>query len=181
LLEFFPVPLLVGLIPLAALLPALIRQKRGPGRIAGIVLFYVYLLLVLGAEFFPVPVGAHDRQSLPDLLRSPNLNLVPFYFGPHTDGFERQIAAGCLLNLLLTVPFGFAIGFFRPLKSRDLLWLAPAVGLGLEFAQFLACLAFGGYYRSVDINDSLFNAVGIVVGYGLFRVFVKQPGAQVAD
>jgi len=52
-----------------------------------------------------------------------------------------------------------------------MLFLAAGAGLVIETAQFLVSLGIGGRYRGVDINDVLLNAAGVLIGYGLFRVF----------
>jgi len=50
-------------------------------------------------------------------------------------------------------------------------WLSVAVGLVIEVTQFVLDLAIGGAYRTADANDVLFNAIGTLLGYGIFRVF----------
>ena len=39
----------------------------------------------------------------------------------------------------------------------------------LETAQLGVSLLIGAAYRSVDINDVLLNAAGVLLGYALFR------------
>jgi len=50
-------------------------------------------------------------------------------------------------------------------------WLLIAVGLVIEITQYMLDLVIGGAYRTVDANDVLFNAIGILLGYAIFRVF----------
>jgi len=45
------------------------------------------------------------------------------------------------------------------------------LGLGLEITQLLLSLALRYPYRVVDINDAIFNAFGVLLGYGLFKLF----------
>jgi glycopeptide antibiotics resistance protein len=54
-------------------------------------------------------------------------------------------------------------------KGRQLPWLALAVGFSTELTQLATCLILGVNYRSVDINDTLLNALGVLIGYGIFR------------
>lgn len=49
--------------------------------------------------------------------------------------------------------------------------MAVAVGVGIETTQLILSVVLGGVYRSVDINDVLMNAIGVLIGYGFFRVF----------
>ncbi len=88
--------------------------------------------------------------------------------------------------ILLTVPFGFGICFLTSLRGKRLFTLALLTGLALEGVQLFIGLAAGYYYHSVDINDVLLNALGVLVGSGLFRMANKVirmvsvlPGRQV--
>jgi glycopeptide antibiotics resistance protein len=49
--------------------------------------------------------------------------------------------------------------------------VALAVGLSTEGIQLLISLAFQSAFRSVDINDTLLNAFGVLVGYAVFLMF----------
>ena len=98
------------------------------------------------------------------------INLIPFYFGTCWE-LPRLCAVGIYENILMTVPLGFGVSFIARLKSRNFLWLAVAVGLIIETAQFALDLATGIAYRTVDANDALFNAIGILLGYGMFAAF----------
>jgi len=69
------------------------------------------------------------------------------------------------------MPFGFGINFIIPVKKRGLIWLPLAVGLGIEGTELVANLAVGYPYRVVDINDVWMDAVGVLIGYGAFRLF----------
>jgi glycopeptide antibiotics resistance protein len=70
-------------------------------------------------------------------------------------------------NILLTIPLGFGIGYFRkPGFLKIWLW-ALGTGIALEGIQLLTKLVFVSY-RVVDINDAIMNALGVLIGYGLF-------------
>ena len=45
-----------------------------------------------------------------------------------------------------------------------------AVGLGLELSQLAASLAFQSSFHVADINDSILNAIGVLLGYAVFRI-----------
>ena len=99
------------------------------------------------------------------------MNLVPFSFG----ACDPLIL--CLRNIyeniLLTIPFGFGISFISKIKPSNIYWLALAVGLVLEIIQLVISLIVHSAFRVVDINDVLLNAIGVLIGYGLFRIFGK--------
>ncbi len=79
-------------------------------------------------------------------------------------------------NILLTIPFGFGICFLTSLRGKRLFTLALITGLTLEGVQLFIGLVAGYYYHSVDINDVLLNALGVLVGSGMY-LMVNAHGA----
>ena len=101
------------------------------------------------------------RTPVPSILS--RVNLIPFRFGDLFDFPPIYVIHELGGNILLTLPFGFLFPLLPPIKTRQILWLAIAVGLSTELAQLVMCLIVGGSYRSVDINDVLLNALGVLV------------------
>ncbi len=161
-------------IPLLVISLALLWRRRSKSYLFFFSLFYVYLLLVLIETLFPVPLEASGysfRHDLASILSHVILRL--FYFGPDapTD-FVRFIFYTQLIdNIMLTLPFGFGINFIVRVKPRAMIWLPVAMGLGIEAMQLAANLAVRYPYRVVDINDVWMNAMGVLIGYGAFRLF----------
>jgi len=172
-LEFFPYPFLIGLGILSLILAVLRHRKYSFSYLLCFGVFWVYLMLVVSATLFPIPIvngEAASWQSTKYIFA--RINLIPFdysryYILNRRYIFFREIAA----NILLTVPFGFGISFITWFRARHILWLAPAVGFGIETMQLALCLALGLYYRGVDISDALVNALGVYLGYSAFVVF----------
>ena len=125
--------------------------------------FGIYLIGVVSAVIFPIHI---PEASIP-LRFKLQLNLIPFNFGSCDFHCLRNIYE----NILLTIPFGFGISFITKIKARNMIWLAIAVGLILEITQLVISLTVRSPFRVVDINDVILNAVGILLGYGLFRIF----------
>ena len=102
----------------------------------------------------------------------PSINLIPFYFGSC-----GELPGACLMNIigniLLTVPFGFGVSFVMRLKAKDILWLAIGVGLAFETIQLIVSVIFRSSFRSVDINDVILNAAGVLLGFVIFGIFVR--------
>ena len=48
-----------------------------------------------------------------------------------------------------------------------------AVGFGIELSQLFINWILGYSYRVVDVTDALLNAVGVLIGYGFFRLFSR--------
>ena len=178
-LEFGIVEWLIGIAVLIILLPILWRQKRSFLYLFFFSAFWVYLLILVSVTIFPIPLDVGDTgyrfdniwQQITFMQKMHVMNLMPLYFGTCWE-LPRPCAIGIYQNILMTVPFGFGISFIARLKPRNFPWLAVVLGLVIETTQFALDLAIGGGYRTVDANDVLFNAIGVLLGYGVFRVFV---------
>jgi glycopeptide antibiotics resistance protein len=124
----------------------------------------------LKETLFPLPLDGETRDFMREqgVTFMSRVNLIPFYFGQfaQTEGFLVSAQ-----NIILTMPFGFGLSFIAKFKAKDFLWLALGAGLGIEITQLVISLGLGFPYRIIDINDVLFNATGVLIGYGLFRVF----------
>jgi len=145
------------------------RKKRDLWFILCCFIFGVYLLYVIEKAFFPLYIGgqfANVMRQQPILL---DINIIPFYFGPFTT-FSGALQ-GLILNVILTIPFGFGIHFIVSIKPKHLFMIAIGVGLTIETIQLILSILLGYAYRVIDINDSLMNILGVLIGYFLFRLF----------
>jgi glycopeptide antibiotics resistance protein len=114
---------------------------------------------------FPFPVG------IPNPHFRPSINLIPFNFG-YCDPLVKSLCLRNLYeNILLTIPFGFGVSFIIRIKPKNIFWLALTFGLALELIQFIISIVVQSPFRIVDINDVMLNAMGVLVGYGIFRLF----------
>ncbi len=123
-------------------------------------------------------------EQLSRLYHYHGLNLVPFYFGEYCQELHRACRIGIIENILMTVPFGILYPLLHPLPTSRIPLLALGVGLATELSQLLTMLLIGSNYRTVDINDTIFNALGVLLGYGLlrlgqnFRYFLPSPAGR---
>jgi len=182
-LEFFPYPLFAGLIILLVTLFFLLRRKKSISYLVFFSFFWVYMLIVAGMTIFPIPLDIGMRTPLLGILR--RINLQPLYFGGLFSLHTHVILQQLIGNVLLTIPFGFGINFLTRIKAMRFPWIALGTGLAIEVSQLVVSLGIGAAYRGVDINDVLLNAVGVLIGYALFRAFgflylalVQQPGKK---
>ncbi len=132
-------------------------------------IFSLYLLFAVDKVFFPIQIDGGYADARRQLPFWSDLNIIPFYFGPY--GLEDALST-VLLNVLLTIPFGFGISFIVNIRPRVILWIAPCVGLSFEGTQLLISIFLRYMYRIMDINDVIMNALGVLIGYGAFLVFV---------
>jgi glycopeptide antibiotics resistance protein len=154
---------------LAMILIILWRKKHSPSYLVCFGLFGVYLLYVIEKVFFPIHLSGQYVDVMRQQASLLDINLAPFYFGHFTT--LSGALPGLILNILLTVPFGFGLNFIVYVKPKHFIWLAPTVGLGIEAIQLIISLLLRYPYRVVDINDFMMNTLGIVIGYIVFRLF----------
>lgn len=176
-LDFDILAWVAGIVSLLVVLAILWKRGYDAPRLFFLSVFWIYILFLLKIAIFPIPVARGIstetvQEILPIMLSTIHLRL--FFFGPFAT--LQSIVVTVLQNLILTIPFGFGANFIKPLKTKDVLWLSIAVGLGIEITQFVIALigVFLGMWSPehiVDINDALLNMIGVWLGYGLFRVF----------
>ncbi|MES2225651.1 MAG: VanZ family protein [Patescibacteria group bacterium] len=98
-------------------------------------------------------------------------NFVPFRtIFPYLLGYKGWIIAGINLvgNVGLLVPIGILAPFvFQNLTWKKSLVLACVAGLVIEGMQVLFRVGI------FDIDDVILNALGVMIGYGVCRIFVN--------
>jgi len=129
------------------------------------------LMYGIDKVFFPLEISGSFSDAMRHLQILSSVNFVPFYFGQFglTAGGLRLL----VYNILLTLPFGFGINFLTRMNVKKIVSVSIFLGLGLEIAQLLLSLALRYPYRVVDINDAIFNAFGVLLGYGFFKLFAR--------
>jgi glycopeptide antibiotics resistance protein len=99
------------------------------------------------------------------------VNLVPFSFGGGVPSFYAN--ASMFLNLVMTAPLGFGLNLLKTIRLTRMVLIALLVGLGFELAQLVLTLYAASPTRGIDITDVILNGLGVLMGYGLFRVFAR--------
>jgi glycopeptide antibiotics resistance protein len=136
-----------------------------------VAVFSAYIVMALQKTFFPLMISGTYPDSMRQVPFMNAVNLIPFYPGPW--GYSESFFVFNMQNILLTMPFGFGISFIARLRAKDFVWLAPALGVSIELAQLLIGLLLRYPFRVVDVNDAIMNALGVLIGYSLFRGFAR--------
>ena len=78
------------------------------------------------------------------------------------------------LNVVLTMPFGFLLPFVKRINSKKtiVIW-AVVLPLLLEGLQLTIGTLTGYTERIIDINDVIFNFIGVIFGFSIFKGFVS--------
>jgi len=145
-----------------------VRRAANRPRVVCIALFGVYLIEVLRATLFPMPVDGIMARAFANVPFMSLANFVPIapLFDPASDTTQL------VLNIVLGVPFGFGAWFVisRP-TFRRVLGLGVTAFLVVELLQGVIGRIVGVMYRAVDINDLILNSLGVLVGIVLFYGF----------
>ena len=161
---FEPMVLYIALGLLVALAVALLVQDLAAHRStmsrSGVILYLLWLGVVLYLTLFS-RVGNQDRTMA--LMK-------PFH------GLSEAIAQRsaeplnhALLNILLFVPFGF----FIPRANIRLSHAGLVLLCGIVTSTLIEGLQFILRLGYCDIDDIIANALGAIVGYGIFSLFSK--------
>ena len=168
---------LIGIPSLVMVLFVLRNRGNSLSRLLFVSVFWMYILLVVQFVAFPIPIakGIGDESKVFP-LELPYVNLTPFYFGRFLT--PDKIFLLVIQNIILTIPFGFGLNFIAHIKPKNLFWLSIVFGAGMEAVQFLIALlstslGMGITGRIVDINDAILNIAGVLLGYGLFKLFAS--------
>jgi glycopeptide antibiotics resistance protein len=109
---------------------------------------------------------------MPDLILSgqtagEEMNLIPLIT------LTRQDLKTSLLNILLLVPFGFGLPFLTNYRMKKIVVMGALFSIGIELMQLITGFMAKMTFRIADINDVIFNTVGVAIGYLLFVGFVR--------
>lgn len=134
-------------------------------------IFYVYIYKVLDYTLFQFQFQLLEffmpgRLILQGYTVGENINLVPLITLTPDD------LKTSLLNILLLIPFGFGLPFITNLRIRKIVATGALFSIVLELLQLVSALMSRITFRIVDINDVIFNTVGVAIGYILFVGFM---------
>ncbi|NIK11732.1 VanZ family protein [Alkalibacillus almallahensis] len=127
--------------------------------------FYIYLCFVIDYTQFPIILNEQMAEDFGQNVWT-DANLIPF-------NLEHFAIKTSILNIVLTIPFGFGFPFIAKATFKRMATAGLLIGISLEMLQLIMALLIGFTTRYVDINDVLFNFLGTLAGYTLFKVFVR--------
>jgi glycopeptide antibiotics resistance protein len=73
----------------------------------------------------------------------------------------------------MMVPFGFGSPFIADLRFKRVVIAGVLFSLTIELVQLITGFAANTTFRIADVNDVIFNTIGVAIGYALFGVFVR--------
>lgn len=162
---------LVGLIWIGIFTLLRLKKKKSFVYLIFFTLFYIYLIKVLDYTLFQFQSLILLKLFMPELILrgqtlGKSINLIPLInLGP-------QDLETSLLNILLLIPFGFGLPFITDFRMKKIVIIGALFSISIEFLQLITGLLAQITFRIADINDVIFNTIGIVVGYILFVGFM---------
>ena len=162
--------LLFGLIWIGIV--TFLRLKKSLTYLIFFTIFYVYIIKVLDYTLFQFQSLVLLKYFRPDLILNgqtvgQDINLIPLIT------LTPQDLKTSLLNILLLMPFGFGLPFITNYQMRKIVVMGALFSIVIEFLQLITGRMAKITFRITDINDVIFNTVGVAIGYILFVGFVR--------
>ena len=164
---------LFGLIWIGAVLYLGVKKKKSAQYLLLFTIFYVYFYKVLDYTLFEFQSLLLLKYFMPNLmLRGQEAgkawNLIPLLTLTSKD------LKTSLLNILLFVPFGFGLPFITRFRMKKIVLIGMVVSIAIELLQLVTGLMAHLTFRVADVNDVIFNTVGVAIGYVLFIAFAPM-------
>ena len=149
------------------------KKKKSLAYLIFFTIFYVYIVKVLDYTLFQFQSLLLLKYFMPNLILNgqpagKDLNLIPLIT------LTPQDLETSLLNILLLIPFGFGLPFITNFRMQKIVVIGALFSIAIEFLQLITGFMAKITFRIADINDVIFNTVGVAIGYMLFVGFVRS-------
>ncbi len=165
------IDLVFGVVLLGTVAFLYTKKKRTPVYLLFFILFYIYIFKVLDYTLFQFQSLLLLKHFVPNLLINgievgKSVNFTPLI------SLTSEDLKTSLLNILLFVPFGLGLPFISNYRFKGVVVLGILFSILIEFIQYITGLLSVTTFRITDVNDLIFNTVGVVTGYVLFVIFI---------
>jgi glycopeptide antibiotics resistance protein len=148
------------------------KRKKSLVYLLCFTIFYIYLYKVLDYTLFQFQSLLLLKHFLPDLMLNgvtadESFNLIPLIT------LTIEDSRTSLLNILPLMPFGFGLPFITNFCVKRIVVIGALSSIAIELLQLITGLTAKMTFRIADINDVIFNTVGVAIGYVLFIGFVR--------
>ncbi len=169
----FSLNLLTFYSMVCALLPALVymivcRRRKGKVSYIWAMVFNLYVWLVYNVTGIGTLGDLINRPegSIQKSVFQGTINLIPF----------AGVNISFLLNICMCIPLGFLLPFLWKAYRRISCTAALGAELSLliELSQLITA-------RATDIDDLIANTCGTLIGYGIWKIFIKIFGLHLKN
>jgi glycopeptide antibiotics resistance protein len=163
---------LLGLVWIGIFTFLRLKKKKSVVYLLFFTIFYIYIVKVLDYTLFQFQSLLLIKHVNPNLMLNgvesgKSLNLIPLAT------LTPQDLRTSLLNILLLIPFGFGLPFITNFRMKKIVCIGALFSIVIESLQLITGLMAKITFRIADINDVLFNTVGVAIGYMLFVRFLR--------
>ncbi len=163
--------LVFGLIWISIVTYLRLKKKKSFVYLIFFTIFYIYLFKVLDYTLLQFQSLLFLKHFMPNLIlrgqeAGESMNLIPLIT------LTPQHLKTSLLNILLMVPFGFGLPFITKFRMKKIIVIGILFSIAIELLQLITGFIANITFRVADINDVIFNTLGVVTGYILFVGFV---------
>jgi glycopeptide antibiotics resistance protein len=153
------------------------KKKKTPLYLLFFTIFYLYIYKVLDytlLQFQSLLLLKHFAPALRmnGVAARDSINLIPLV------NLTAEDWRTSLLNILLMMPFGFGLPFITNFTAGRIIVLGALFSIAIELLQLLTGVMAGMTFRIADINDVIFNTVGVAAGYviliGIVRIYRRM-------
>lgn len=151
--------------PLMVIIAAFIIFTKGsrirPMYFLGSQALVLYLICLTEVVLFPLP-SAEKIAS----MHGYEGQFIPFRFlADIAEDRTVESVLQVILNILMTIPFGFFFKFFFNIKRRNIIIMTFLLSLIIESAQLTGLFfIYPGSYRLFDVDDLFMNTLGGFLG-----------------
>ena len=144
-------------------------------------MFNLYVAILIAITLFPIGLPLENYHI--SVQNAVNWHAFNFL----SDESERINKLNIIGNICMLVPFKtlFELKFNKKIPFRRFCLASLAGIISIEIIQYFENITFlsGINLRVVDINDVLFNMLGVVIGYWLWKIntlrfFVDKPESR---
>lgn len=163
---------LVGFIWLGIVAFLKLKKRKSFVYLLFFTIFYIYLYKILDYTLLQFQSLLLLQHFLPNLMLNGVeagrvVNLIPLAT------LTLEEVKTSLLNVLFMMPFGFGLPFITNFRFKKVVIAGLLFSIAIEFLQLVTGFMANTTFRVVDINDLIFNTIGVAVGYILFAQFVR--------
>lgn len=148
------------------------KKKQSLAYLTFFTVFYIYLFKVLDYTLFQFQSLLVMKHFVPGLILNGqtaerSVNLIPLMT------LTVEDLNTSLLNILLMLPFGFGLPFVSNVRMKKTVVVGALFSIAIELLQLITGVIAGTTFRVADINDVIFNTVGVALGYVVFVGFLR--------
>lgn len=153
------------IFPLMVVITAFIvftnEKKIRPLYFLGCQALVLYLICLIEVVLFPLPTAEKIAA-----MNGYEGQFIPFKFiADIAKDRTMESVLQVILNILMTIPFGFFLKFFLNIKRRNIIIMTFLLSLIIEFAQLTGLFfTYPGSYRLFDVDDLFMNTLGGFLG-----------------